>query len=76
MAGRISRVRRAAFLVALLVSVAVYAYSLGAIAGTGSELRSAVSAQSAERSAPVVYHPVPEAGENCPDQADAHRVEL
>ena len=76
MAGRISRVRRAAFLVALLVSVATYAYSLGAIMGTGSELRSVVSARSVERSAPVVYHPGAETHEDCPDRANAKRVEL
>jgi hypothetical protein len=74
--GRISRVRRAAFLVALLVSVAAYAYSLGAIMGTGSELRSAVSGRSVERPAPVVYGPGAENRGDCPDRADARRVEL
>ena len=38
MGGRIPSVRQAAFVVALLVSVAAYAYSLGAIAGTGGEV--------------------------------------
>ncbi len=76
MAGRLSRVRRAAFLVALLVSAAVYAYSLSAIAGTGGELRSLVKARSVERSAPVVYHQGTETHENCPDRADADRVKL
>jgi hypothetical protein len=80
MAGRFSRVRRAAFLVALLASAAAYAYSLSGIMGTGSELRSVVSAESAERSAPVVYRSVPEAYENCPYEdsqpPDAPRVEL
>ena len=76
MAGRLSRVRRAAFLAALLVSAAVYAYSLTAIAGTGSELRSLVNAESVGRSAPVVYQPASEAHENCPDPADADRVKL
>jgi len=75
MAGRLSRVRRAAFLVALLVSAAVYAYSVAGIMGTGSELRSVVSARSVERSAPVVYHQRTETHENCPGQADADRVE-
>jgi hypothetical protein len=76
MAGRISRVRRVAFLVALAVSAAVYAYSLAGIMGTGSELRSVVSARSVERSAPVLYRSATEAHENCPDQADVARVEL
>jgi hypothetical protein len=76
MAGRLSRVRRGAFLVALLVSAAVYAYSLSAIAGTGGELRSLVKAESVERSAPVIYRPATEAHENCPDPADADRVKL
>ena len=76
MAGRLSRLRRAVFLVALVVSAAVYAYSVAGIMGTGSELRSVVSARSVERSAPVVYHPATETHENCPDQAAAERVEL
>ena len=76
MAGRTLRVRRTVFLVALLVSSAVYVYSLAGIAGTGSQLRSLVSAQSAPRSAPVVYHPEPETRGNCPGQAGADRVEL
>lgn len=76
MAGRLSRVRRAAFVVALLVSAAVYAYSLSAIAGTGGELRSLVKAESVERSTPVMYRPATEAHENCPDPADAYRVKL
>ena len=76
MAGRLSRVRRAAFAIALLVSAAVYAYSLAGIMGTGSELRSLVSAQSIERSAPVVYQPKTETHEDCPYQAAAGRVEL
>jgi hypothetical protein len=76
MSGRLSRVRRAAFLVALAVSAAVYAYSVAGIMGTGSELRSVLSAQSVERSAPVVYHPAPVTYEDCPDSADARRVEL
>jgi hypothetical protein len=76
MPGRLSPIRRAAFLVALLVSAAAYAYSLAGIAGTGSELRSLVNARSVERSAAVVYHPSTEARENCPDRADADRVKL
>jgi hypothetical protein len=76
MAGRLSRVRRAAFVIALLVSAAVYAYSLAGIMGTGSELRSLVSAQSIERAAPVLYQPETETHEGCPYQAGAGRVEL
>ncbi len=76
MPGRLSRVRRAAFLVALLMSAAVYAYSVAGIMGTGSELRSVVSARSAERSAPVMYRPATETHENCPARAAAERVEL
>jgi hypothetical protein len=76
MPGRLSRIRRAAFLVALLVSAAAYAYSLAAIAGTGSELRSYVSERSVERSAPVSYHSETDTRGDCPDQADAHRVKL
>ena len=76
MGGRIPSVRQAAFVVALLVSVAAYAYSLGAIAGTGGELRSIVKRESVERSAPVVYRSWTETREDCPDRADASSVEL
>jgi hypothetical protein len=76
MLGRLSRIRRAAFLVALLVSAAAYAYSLAAIAGTGSELRSYVSERPVERSAPVSYHPATDSREDCPEPADADRVKL
>jgi hypothetical protein len=76
MAGRRPSVRRVAFLAALLVSAAVYAYSLAGIIGTGSELKSVVSARSAERSAPVVYDPADETHGNCPDRAASERVEL
>ena len=75
MAGRSSGVRRAAFLVALVVSAAVYAYSVAGIMGTGSELRS-VSAESAERSAPVVYPAPSETRQDCPYRPDEPRVEL
>jgi hypothetical protein len=54
MTGRV-RLRRTAFLVALLVSAALYAHSLMGIASTGGELRSAVQAESAERAVPVTY---------------------
>jgi hypothetical protein len=54
MTGRF-RIGRPAFLVALLVSAAVYAYSLFGIAATGEELRSAVQAESAARPVPVTY---------------------
>ena len=76
MAGRLSRVRRAAFLVALLLSAAAYAYSLGGIIGTRSELQAVVNAQSVGRSAPVVYHPATGTQENCPDRPNVDRVEL
>jgi hypothetical protein len=80
MAGRLSRVRRVAFLVALVVSAAVYAYSVAGIMDTRSELRSVVSAQSVERSAPVLYQRSTVTHANCPYegpyQADAPRVEL
>jgi hypothetical protein len=76
MAGRLSRVRRAAFVAALLVSAAVYAYSLAGIMGTRGELESVVRARSVERSAPVVYQPGAETRENCPYRAGADRVEL
>ncbi len=76
MAGRNSGVRRAAFLVALVVAAAVYAYSVAGIMGTGSKLRSVVSAESAERSAPAVYRPPSETHERCPYQPDAPRVKL
>ena len=76
MARRLSRVRRAAFLVALLVSAAAYAYSVAGIMGTGSELRSVVSAQSVGRSAPVIYHPATERYQDCPYSTGASRVEL
>jgi hypothetical protein len=76
MARRLSRVRRAAFLVALVVSAAVYAYSVAGIMGTGSELRSVVSAQSVERSAPVVYQSATDRSQDCPYSTGASRVEL
>jgi hypothetical protein len=76
MAGRLSSVRRAAFLGALLVSAVVYAYSLAGIMGMGSELRSVVRAESVERSAPVVYHQATGTYGDCPYQVDANRVEL
>jgi hypothetical protein len=76
MAGRLSRVRRAAFVAALLVSAAVYAYSVAGIMGARSELKSVVNAPSGERSAPVRYQPGTETHENCPDRAGADRVEL
>jgi hypothetical protein len=69
MAGRSSRVRRPAFLLALLVSAALYAYSLLGIAGTETQLRSAVSAQGSERAAPVSYRPASQAHYDCPDRA-------
>lgn len=68
MAGRPSRVRRPAFVLALLVSVALYAYSLAGIAGTGSELRSAVSEQVSARSAPVSYERPSQDYDDCPDR--------
>jgi hypothetical protein len=76
MAGRFSRVRRAAYLAALLVSLFAFAYSLAGIAGTGSELQSAVNARSAERAAPVVHRPADETHEDCPGRDEADRVEL
>ena len=76
MPGRLTRVRRAAFLVALVVSAAVYAYSVAGIMGTGSELRSVVSARSVERSAPVSYHPATDRDRDCPYSTGASRVEL
>jgi hypothetical protein len=69
MAGRSSRVRRHAFLLSLLVSAALYAYSLAGIAGTEGQLRSAVSAQVRERSTPVSYQPASQADYDCPDRA-------
>jgi hypothetical protein len=54
MTGRVC-LRRTAFLVALLVSAALYAHSLMGIASTGDELRSVVQAESAERAVPVTY---------------------
>jgi hypothetical protein len=51
-AGRLSRVRRPAFLAALIVSVALYAWSLAGIAGAGGDL-SAVPTAKDVRSAPV-----------------------
>ena len=76
MAGRLSRVRRAAFLLALVVSAALYSYSVAGIMGTSSQLRSAVSARSVERAVTISYPPPAEAHENCRDRADAERVEL
>jgi hypothetical protein len=76
MARRLSRIRRAAFLVALVVSAAVYAYSVAGIMGTGSELRSVVSARSVERAAPVSYHPATDRDQDCPYSTGASRVEL
>ena len=71
MAGRPSRVRRPAFVLALLVSAALYAYSLVGIAGTGNELRSAVSAQGSARSTPVSYERPSQDRDDCPARYDA-----
>jgi hypothetical protein len=71
MAGRPSRVRRPAFLLALLVSAALYAYSLVGIAGTEGELRSAVRAQESDRSSPVSYRPASQDHDDCPARDDA-----
>jgi hypothetical protein len=62
--------QRTAFLVALLVSAAVYAYSLLGIAATGDELRSAVSAQATERSTPVSYRTWEDGTGDCPASAE------
>jgi hypothetical protein len=63
-AGRLSRVRRPAFLAALIVSASLYAYSLAGIAGAGGDLPPAASiSERAERSAPVAY-------EACRDEHD------
>jgi hypothetical protein len=70
MAGRFSRVRRPAFLIAFLVSAALYAYSLVGIAGTESQLRSAVSAQPSERSTAVSYRETGQSHYDCPDRAE------
>jgi hypothetical protein len=67
MAGRF---QRTAFLVALLVSAAVYAYSLLGIAATGDELRSAVSAQTTEQSTPVSYRTWDDGRGDCPASAE------
>jgi hypothetical protein len=67
MAGRF---HRTAFLVALLVSAAVYAYSLAGIAATGDELRSAVSAQATERPTPVSYRTWDDGKGDCPASAE------
>jgi lipopolysaccharide export LptBFGC system permease protein LptF len=64
-----SRIRRPAFLVALLVSAAAYAYSLLGIAATGDELRSAVEAQSAKRAVAASYNAW-DTGGGCPDSAE------
>jgi hypothetical protein len=71
MAGRPSRVRRPAFLLSLLVSAALYAYSLAGIAGTEGKLRSAVKAQASERSTPVSYQQPSQAQDECPARDDA-----
>jgi hypothetical protein len=71
MAGRPSRVRRPAFLLALLVSAALYAYSLLGIAGTESDLRSAVRAQTSERWTPVSYPQSNQSHDDCPARDDA-----
>jgi hypothetical protein len=76
MPGRISRARRAVFLVALLVSAAAYAYSLAGIMGASNELNSLVNARSVERSAPAAYRPPTDPHANCPGREAADRVEL
>lgn len=77
MAGRPSRVRRPAFLLALLVSAALYAYSLAGIADTGGALRSAVKAQPNDRPTPVSYQQPSQDHGDCPARdADQPRVRL
>jgi hypothetical protein len=78
MAGRPSRVRRPGFLLALLVSAALYAYSLVGIAGTGNDLRSAVRAEAVDRSINVSYRQPSQDHGDCParDDADPPRVRL
>jgi hypothetical protein len=78
MTGRFSP-RRAAFLVALLVSAALYAHSLVGIASTGDDLRSAVLAERAERAVPVSYRSWDDRGDgdDCPASERAEsRVRL
>jgi hypothetical protein len=62
--------RRTAFVVALLASAAVYAYSLVGIAATGDDLRSAVSAQATDRAAPVSYRTWDDGRGDCPASAE------
>lgn len=71
MAGRPSRVRRPVFLLSLLVSAALYAYSLAGIAGTESKLRSAVRSQGSDRSTPVSYERPAQDHDDCPARDDA-----
>ena len=73
MAGRLSRVRRPAFLLALLVSAALYAYSLAGIAGTQSDLRSAVKSRESERLAPVSCGSPSHGHDDCPARDDEDR---
>jgi hypothetical protein len=78
MTGRFS-LRNTAFLVALLVSAALYAHSLMGIASTGDELRSAVQAERAKRAVPVIYRSPDDSGDryDCPASERAHsRVRL
>jgi hypothetical protein len=70
MGRRPSRVRRPAFILGLVVSAALYAYSLAGIASTGGELRSAVIAQSAERARTVSYQEPTESYSSCPERAE------
>lgn len=62
-AGQPSRVRRPAFLAALIVSASLFAWSLAGIAGAGGDLPAAPTVEKDVRSAPASY-------EGCRDEHD------
>jgi hypothetical protein len=56
MDGRLMRLRRLGLVLALIVSVAVYAYAVTGIVTAGDDLRSAAKPRSSERQKPVSDH--------------------
>jgi hypothetical protein len=55
MRGRLTRLRRTGFVLALILSAATFAYSLTGIVSAGDELRDTPSRVSKKRQPPVAY---------------------
>ena len=63
MRGRVTRLRRPGFVLALILSAATFAYSLTGIVSAGDDLRDTPSPTSKKREPPVAY-------EGCRDVRD------